>query len=464
MLNQASQTNIRDEVLSRYNFNSSRYIIAVEQAFRRRLMAHCTAAGHHGLKLSWNQVIPHITPQGSRIVDIAKSNSVSKQAIGQLVSAIETAGYIKRCQDPMDNRSKLLQLTQKGLALIKDSTTFIVLTETEFADLLGRAALRELSEILATLFKKLHLTTPAAGAFYGKDQKPTNLIVCLSAIAQDCQTRLMNCNRALGHRQLKMSYAQVLNYLGSDGARIKDIAEIHGVSKQAISQITLEIQALGYVTRIDDPSDRRAKKIVFTPKGGSLIKDSLNTIMQIEAQWAALIGENALRAMIGHLERLYLAMHPWPLSDGSSAGQMIYDIRTGSRPRQAEGAAPSAEGALPQHAEGALPQHAEGSLPQHAEDSLPQHAEGSFQMQLALYLLAYLYEQNPAEINYQSIISVNPQSKGIQLTDYGLTLLRNNETSVDRMDDFLNEKLGSKGKQQLFKLLKQLSASDIKIQ
>src|SRR5512132_2209960 len=51
------------------------------------------------------------------------------------------------------------------------------------------------------------------------------------------------------------------------GSRLTELAERAGLTKQAVGEAATELERLGYVERVPDPSDRRAKIIKLTPSG-----------------------------------------------------------------------------------------------------------------------------------------------------------------------------------------------------
>jgi DNA-binding MarR family transcriptional regulator len=108
--------------------------------------------GHSRLKMSFSQVISHISPHGSLINDLAKINGVSKQAISQVVKEVEDLGYIERKQNPHDARSTQLFLTDYGLQLIADSVENISVLREQFAAVLGERQLQEFSGQIEALY------------------------------------------------------------------------------------------------------------------------------------------------------------------------------------------------------------------------------------------------------------------------------------------------------------------------
>jgi len=52
----------------------------------------------------------------------------------------------------------------------------------------------------------------------------------------------------------------------ADGATVKDIAQDLGITSGAVTQQIDELVAAGYVTRTEDPTDRRLIRITVSPK------------------------------------------------------------------------------------------------------------------------------------------------------------------------------------------------------
>ncbi len=57
-----------------------------------------------------------ISSGDATIADVAKHLAVTKQAASQLVTALESRGYVTRREDPRDGRAQLLALTARGRA------------------------------------------------------------------------------------------------------------------------------------------------------------------------------------------------------------------------------------------------------------------------------------------------------------------------------------------------------------
>ena len=74
-----------------------------------------------------------------------------------------------------------------------------------------------------------------------------------------------------GFPDIRVTHSTVLRRISSEGARVTDLAERAGMTKQSMAYIVDDLTELGYVTTSPDPTDRRAKLVVPTKKGESLL-------------------------------------------------------------------------------------------------------------------------------------------------------------------------------------------------
>ncbi|RJF72942.1 MarR family transcriptional regulator [Deinococcus cavernae] len=62
-------------------------------------------------------------------------------------------------------------------------------------------------------------------------------------------------------------FLHVSRWLSPAGRRPSELAEDAGISRQAMSDLLTELEGLGYVKRIPDPSDARARLIIPAERG-----------------------------------------------------------------------------------------------------------------------------------------------------------------------------------------------------
>lgn len=121
------------------------------------LMEATSARGHTGLKMSHGQVLPFIGPDGARIHELARIQRASRQSISATSQDLEALGYLRREPDPRDRRGVVLQLTERGTRLIRDSVAGLAGLERNFRDQLGDRALAHLQRVARDLYQALHL-------------------------------------------------------------------------------------------------------------------------------------------------------------------------------------------------------------------------------------------------------------------------------------------------------------------
>jgi DNA-binding MarR family transcriptional regulator len=101
----------------------------------------------------------------------------------------------------------------------------------------------------------------------------------------------------------------VMPFLDVDGTRTTTLSQRLGTSKQAVTKLIDELEARGYVTRVPDPADGRAKVVSFTAKGRRLLDAGESAKLAIEAMCLRDFGKpereklmTALKQMVSDLE------------------------------------------------------------------------------------------------------------------------------------------------------------------
>ena len=139
--------------------------------------------------------------------------------------------------------------------------------------------------------------------------RKTNIGQALMEVARDFQKGALEEYSRAGHRKLQSSHQAILTYLSLDGTRLTELAARASMTKQAMGQLVDEVERLGYVERIPDPSDGRAKIVRFTRKGRMLIKEGTGIGEEIQRKYASLIGENKLLRLRDLLDELHHKIH-----------------------------------------------------------------------------------------------------------------------------------------------------------
>jgi DNA-binding MarR family transcriptional regulator len=87
----------------------------------------------------------------------------------------------------------------------------------------------------------------------------------------------------------------IFHYLRGGGLRLTELAERSHTSKQAMRYTINQLEAAGYVERVPDPTDGRAKIIGLTERGWESRRVSDEIIASIEHECVQELGEEKMR-------------------------------------------------------------------------------------------------------------------------------------------------------------------------
>lgn len=88
-----------------------RILLKLERQFTQNVLSKLAVQGITEITLRHFVVIPFVTDEGIRSVEIAKKAGVTKQAVGKLVEELEGFGYLEIKSDPNDGRASLIFLS-----------------------------------------------------------------------------------------------------------------------------------------------------------------------------------------------------------------------------------------------------------------------------------------------------------------------------------------------------------------
>ena len=129
------------------------------RAMEARVFAAMAAAGFDDITPAQGRIAARIGPSGTRLTDLAEQALVTKQTAGHLVDQLELAGYVRRVPDPTDARARLVQIAERGQAVVAVARKVEVEVEAEWTAHLGVDATVELR---ATLERLREITDPYA--------------------------------------------------------------------------------------------------------------------------------------------------------------------------------------------------------------------------------------------------------------------------------------------------------------
>lgn len=123
---------------------------------------------------------------------------------------------------------------------------------------------------------------------------PIPLVGLLTAVARWIEHRHMAAFAEAGYDDVRVAHNAVFTRIPAGGIRLTDLAAQAGVSKQAMAEMVDELVAKGYLRRVPDPADGRAKLLVMASRGAASHEVTLRIFADIEAELAAVVGAQRL--------------------------------------------------------------------------------------------------------------------------------------------------------------------------
>ena len=113
---------------------------------------------------------------------------------------------------------------------------------------------------------------------------------------------------ARGHPDVRSPHGDVFQFLDDDGTRVSVLAARAQVSKQAMAQLVAHLETHGYVERVADPGDRRAKLVRATDRGRDVFAVARELMAEVDARLTERLGEAKLRQLRALLAELDAAL------------------------------------------------------------------------------------------------------------------------------------------------------------
>jgi DNA-binding MarR family transcriptional regulator len=109
---------------------------------------------------------------------------------------------------------------------------------------------------------------------------------------------------AAGHDQIRAAHGAVFSYMPARGARLTELARRARITKQSMGELVRDLETLGYVERISDPTDGRAQVIRYTDKGRDADGIGVEAIREIERRWSMEVGDERMAVLRAVLEEI----------------------------------------------------------------------------------------------------------------------------------------------------------------
>ena len=108
---------------------------------------------------------------------------------------------------------------------------------------------------------------------------------------------------AVGLGDLRPGHGCVFGNIDPEGGtRLTELAERANMTKQSVGEFASDLEQLGYLERVPDPNDGRAKIIRLTDQGRRAYWIGRQLIDELEHEWGERYGEERIAALRGGLE------------------------------------------------------------------------------------------------------------------------------------------------------------------
>jgi DNA-binding MarR family transcriptional regulator len=110
-----------------------------------------------------------------------------------------------------------------------------------------------------------------------------------------------------GYGDIRPAHGCVFSFIErGGGARLTALADRSGLTKQAVGEAVADLEHLGYVERVPDPGDGRAKIIRLSERGRKAAAVAEDIFTDIERRFADEVGDERFAEFRDTLRRLFL--------------------------------------------------------------------------------------------------------------------------------------------------------------
>lgn len=121
-----------------------------------------------------------------------------------------------------------------------------------------------------------------------RPELPTSLLMFIAARA--AADRIFRAVQDAGFDDVTIAQSRLLMGIDTEGTRLSTLAERAQIAKQTATALVDKLERAGYVERVPDPSDGRARLVRMTPRAEAALPTARAEEDRIEAEWRAYLG------------------------------------------------------------------------------------------------------------------------------------------------------------------------------
>jgi DNA-binding MarR family transcriptional regulator len=100
-----------------------------------------------------------------------------------------------------------------------------------------------------------------------------------------------------GFGDIRPPHANVFTFVPPHGIQVSELTKLARVRKQTMAQAVEELEALGYVERRPDPTDRRARLVFLTERGTKVRPIAVAAGKRADAEWVKLTSKRTIEQL-----------------------------------------------------------------------------------------------------------------------------------------------------------------------
>lgn len=125
------------------------------------------------------------------------------------------------------------------------------------------------------------------------------------------ENRVIAALHDAGYGDITTAQMKILQRIGPDGTRLTDLAEQAQVTKQTAGFLVDQLEKAGWVERVPDPTDKRARLVRISGRGKEAIPIAAAAVAEVEAEWTAHLGKRHMTQLRQILARLREITDPY---------------------------------------------------------------------------------------------------------------------------------------------------------
>lgn len=140
---------------------------------------------------------------------------------------------------------------------------------------------------------------------------PLNLGLLLFIPYRAMESRVFAALAEAGFGDVTPAQARVFQRIAPGGSRLTDLAEQAQITKQSAGFLVDQLERAGYVERVPDPTDARARLVRISERGARTVPLAAEVVAEVEAEWEAHLGKQRMRQLRETLTRLREITDPY---------------------------------------------------------------------------------------------------------------------------------------------------------